>query len=85
MYYSLKIWANYGLDSCSDWEFYLYHSLVNICFELIYLFLELAIMINIGIWGYFFLKIQTHRDIRYDEINAAFMHEQDDSIEENQS
>ena len=44
-------------------------------------------MLNTGKWAYYFLKILTHRDIRYDEINAALMYEQDDSsvesIEEN--
>ena len=79
--YSLRVWAVYSLDTCTDWVWHLYHTLVNICFELIYLFLELAIMLNTGIWAYFFLKILTHRDIRYDEINAALMYEQDDSME----
>ena len=65
--------------------FYLYYSLVSICFEFNYLFLELAMMLNIGIWVYFYLKIQTHRDIRYDEINEALMYEQEDSIKDTKS
>ena len=81
--YSLRIWANYYGESFTEWQFYIYHSSVTVCFQLIYLFLKLAIMLNTGIWGYFFLLILTHRDIRYDEINAAFMYEQEDSREEN--
>ena len=34
-----------------------------------YLFLELAALMNIAKWIYFFLVVQTHRNIRHYEIN----------------
>ena len=33
------------------------------------MFLELAILLNISKWVYFFLVAQTHRNIRYHEIS----------------
>ena len=74
VYYLLFIWAYYREESFTDWEHNLHDSLESILYEFRYLFLELAIMLNIAIWGYFYLKILTHRDIRYDEINAAIMY-----------
>ena len=38
--------------------------------ECCYLFLAIAIMLNIAKWIYFFLFFKTHRDIRLNEINA---------------
>ena len=38
--------------------------------EFCYLFLSIAIMLNIAKWIYFFLLIKTHRNIRLNEINA---------------
>ena len=35
-------------------------------------------MLNIAIWGKFFVIIQTHRDIRYDEVYAQIMYEHED-------
>ena len=39
-------------------------------------------MLNIAIWGKFFVLIQTHRDIRYDEVYAQIMYEQEDKSKE---
>ena len=39
-------------------------------------------MLNISKWIYFFLVILTHRKIRYDEIDAAIMYEEEDNSKE---
>ena len=39
-------------------------------------------MLNIAIWGKFFVLIQTHRDIRYDEVYAQIMYELEDQSKE---
>ena len=44
-----------------------------------YIFLELAIILNIAKWVYFYLVIKTHRSIREYEINVAIMPEERDS------
>ena len=62
IYYSLDVWKYYGVDSFTDWEINLYNTLTE-SYEFRFLFIELAIMLNIAIWGHFYLKIQTHRDI----------------------
>ena len=46
------------------------------------LFLELAIMLNIAKWIYYYLVILTHRKIRYNEIDAAIMIEEEDNSDE---
>ena len=38
--------------------------------------------VNIAVWVYFFMKIQTHRDIRYDEIYAQMMYKEEDKSKE---
>lgn len=42
------------------------------------MFLELGILLNIAIWGRFYVLIGTHRAIRYDEVFHQIMYEQDD-------
>ena len=39
-------------------------------------------MLNTGIWGYYFLKILAHDDIRYDETYAAFTYGLEDKSKE---
>ena len=39
-------------------------------------------MLNTGIWGYYFLKILAHDDIRYDETYAAFTYGLEDNSKE---
>ena len=36
-------------------------------------------MLNISKWIYFFLVTLTHRKIRYDEINAEIMYDEEDN------
>ena len=38
--------------------------------------------VNIAVWVYFFMKIKTHRDIRYDEVKAQMMYEIEDNSNE---
>ena len=64
----LKEW-----DTLSDRMIYI--SLQTISYDFSFLFLELAIMLNISKWIYFYLVILTHRKIRYDEIFAEMMYE----------
>ena len=47
--------------NCLQWSF---------AYSFCYLFLQIAILLNIAKWIYFFLVIQTHRNIRLFEINA---------------
>ena len=42
-----------------------------------YLLIQLAIMLNIAKWMYFFLVMKTHRDIRIVEINAQIFTDED--------
>ena len=44
-----------------------------------YLFVELAIILNVAKWFYFFFIMKTHRSIREYEINEAIIHEEEDS------
>ena len=39
-------------------------------------------MLNIAEWIYFFLVILTHRKIRYDEIDAEIINEEEDNSKE---
>ena len=56
------------------WDQHLFIHLLNVFdYMLRYLFLQLAIMLNISKWIYFYLVIIAHRKIRYDEIDAAIM------------
>ena len=82
IWHSADIWAYYRGDSFTDQELNLYVSLAIISQQLRYLFVELAIMLNITIWGNFFLKIKIHRDIQYDEIYAVVMYELEDENKE---
>ena len=83
MNFSLDILYYYereGWDSL--YKITLYYTLQNVTIELSVLFLELAIMLNISKWVYFFLVILTHRKIRYDEIFAEMMYESEDNSKE---
>ena len=61
---SLTIWEYNKGNHITFQSLNLYLSLKQVFFECRYLFMELAIMLNISKWIYFFFVIQTHRDIR---------------------
>ena len=42
-----------------------------------YLFLELAILMNIAKWVYYFMVVKTHRNIRHYEINMDIFAERE--------
>ena len=46
-----------------------------------FLFLEMAIMLNIAKWIYYFLLIKTHRSIRLFEISAEISSGRDENID----
>ena len=48
-----------------------------------FLFLELAIMLNIAKWIYYFLVMKTHREIRINEISAEISSGRDEKIDSN--
>ena len=48
-----------------------------------FLFLEMAIMLNIAKWIYYFLLINTHRKIRLFEINAEIISGRDEITNNN--
>ena len=48
-----------------------------------FLFLEMAIMLNIAKWIYYFLLINTHRKIRLFEISAEIISGRDENIDSN--
>ena len=80
MDFSVKIWAYCKQDSFGHWETHLFHTLEYIFTEeFCYLFLELAIMLNISKWMYYFLVIKTHRNIRLYEINEEIISERNGS------
>ena len=74
MYHSLDTYTYFN-EKFTFRKGILYLSLQNISYEFSFLFLELAIMLNISKWIYFYLVILTHRKIRYDEIFAEMMYE----------
>ena len=79
---SLGIW-DYFKEKLSIREWLIYISLFSILnLEFRFLFLELAVMLNITKWIYFYLVILTHRKIRYDEIYAEIMYELEDNSKE---
>ena len=78
--HSLDILAYFKRDSFTDWESKIYKEISEIFGYLSpYLFLWLAVMLNIAKWIYFFLVIKTHRSIREHEIEVELISDLNDS------
>ena len=74
--FSARIWAYFRQENPTKKDIDIYFSLRYIIYyEFYFLFLELAIMLNIAKWIYFYLLIQTHRNIRIYEINQEIFPE----------
>ena len=75
--HSMDIWVYIRGDNITDWEIDFYVAISDIFLhQLNYLFLWLAIMLNIAKWVYFILVIKTHRGIREYEIYVKIMYEE---------
>ena len=74
----VNIWAYYAGDYFTAYDYNFCNTFRNVTGQISYLFLELAMTVNLAVWVYFFMKIQTHRDIRYDEIFAQMMYGEED-------
>ena len=76
----MDIWDYVRGDRFTEWDREIFITLGPIfVFQFNYLFLWLAIILNMAKWVYFYLVIKTHRSIREYEINEAIINDERDS------